>query len=246
MTAGTLKERVVVTFAINTHSIRKRPAQTVLTILGLSGAVLTFLPFFDGYVPMEVFLDDMDEFLILALLFPFVALPFFVSAGYVHWVLGGKLSRWESTLGYALALIVVALLTLVIIGTWWESGFNDNGFFIFVFLAIGLGGGIWFVMQNLYHGTPSQCITLVAMQLAYLPFALGWLAALPGNQLINDFGSILDLPVGAYLAFLTVVVYTAQIALSVRGRSRAALRLLPLGLAWLPWVGVLVSVWLEG
>lgn len=245
MTAGTLKERVVVTFAINTHLIRKRPAQAVLTIIGLSGAVLTFLPFFDGYVPMEVFLDDMDEFLILALLFPFVTLPFFVSAGYVQWVLGGKLSRWENTLGYALALIVVVLLTLVIIRNWWESGFNVDGL-IFVFPAIGLGGGIWFVRQNLRHGSPSSCTALVAMQLAYLPFALGWLAVLPGNQLINDFDSILDLPVGAYLAFLTVVVYTAQIALSVRGQSRAALRLLPLSLAWLPWVGVLVSVWLEG
>ncbi len=69
------------------------------------------------------------------------------------------------------------------------------------------------------------------MQLAYLPFALGWLWA-PISELIEDYLDMFDIPIGAYLAFLTVLVYTAQAALSVRGQPRLWLRLLPLGLVW--------------
>lgn len=244
MTAGTLKERAMVTFAINTHFIRKRPAQTALTILGLSGVALVFLPFVDGHVPIKALLDELDELLFLALLGPFVVLPIFISIGYLHWVLSGKLSRWESNVGYGFALMVIVLFALAVMQDWRESGLDM--WLIFVLVAIGLGGGVWFVIQSLLYRSSSSCTALVAMQLAYLPFALGWLAVLPGNELINDFDSILDLPIGAYLAFLTALVYTVQAALLVHGQSRQALRLLPLSLAWLPWVGVLVSVSLEG
>ncbi len=41
-----------------------------------------------------------------------------------------------------------------------------------------------------------------------------------------------DIGIGAYLAFLTVIVYTAQAVLSLRGQPRLWLRLLPLGLVW--------------
>ena len=40
---------------INTDFIRKHPAQLVLTVLGLSGVVLIFLPFVDDHVPATVF-----------------------------------------------------------------------------------------------------------------------------------------------------------------------------------------------
>jgi hypothetical protein len=243
MTVGTMKERAMVTFAINTHFIRKRPAQTALTILGLSGVALVFLPFVDSHVPIQALLDALDELLFLALLGPFVVLPIFIFIGYLHWVLSGKLSRWESNLGYGFALMVVVLFALAVMQDWRESGLDMWP--IFVFVAIGLGGGIWLVIQSLRTGSPSPCTALMAMQLAYLPFALGWLAVLPGSELIRDFDSILNLPIGPCLAFLTVLAYTVQIALSVRGQPRVALRLLPLGLAWLPWLGVLVSVWFE-
>ena len=38
--------------------------------------------------------------------------------------------------------------------------------------------------------------------------------------------------IGAYLAVLAVLVYTAQVALSVQDQPRLWLRLLPLGLVW--------------
>ncbi len=78
---------------INTDFIRKHPAQTVLTVLGLSGVATIFLPFIFSNVPVEVFLEELDELFWLTLLGPFVVLPFFISAGYLRWVLTGGLSR---------------------------------------------------------------------------------------------------------------------------------------------------------
>jgi len=208
---------------INTDFIRKHPAQTVLTVLGLSGVVLIFLPFLGSEVPGEVFLDGLDELGLLTLLGPCVVLPFLISAGYLRWLLTGGLSRWESGLGYALALIVVVLLSLSIIQGWWESDFTAG--LVYAFLALGLAAGTWFIIQHLRHGPPLALTALVAMQLAYLPFALGWLVA-------DDFGLIVYMSMGAYLALVTVIVYTAQAALSVRGQPRLLLRLLPLGVVW--------------
>ncbi len=56
-----------------------------------------------------------------------------------------------------------------------------------------------------------------------------------------------DIGIGAYLAFLTVLVYTAQAALSVLGQRRVLLRLLPLALIWVSSsVATFVWVWIEG
>ncbi len=45
--------RMMAASIINTDFIRKHPAQAVLTVLGLSGVVLIFLPFVDDAVPVE-------------------------------------------------------------------------------------------------------------------------------------------------------------------------------------------------
>ena len=87
-------------------------------------------------------------------------------------LLTGGLSRWEGGFGYALVLIVVVPLSLVIIQDWWDSELSVRDFYFFGF-ALGLGAGAWFVIQNLRHKIPLTLTGLVAMQLAYLPFALG-------------------------------------------------------------------------
>ncbi len=92
-------------------------------------------------------------------------------------------------------------------------------------LTLGLAAGAWFIVQNLRHQVPPgyfKLTALVALQLAYLPIALFWLLFV---IIASDSG-------GAYLALLTVLVYTAQAALSVRGQPWLLLRLLPLGLVW--------------
>ena len=234
MTAGTLKERVMVTFAINTRFAQKRPVQALLTALGLSGVVLVFLPFIDSYVPAEVLLENLDELFWVALVGPSVVLPFFVSAGYVRWVISGTLSRWESRLGYALALIVLLLFSLLMIQMWWESGVEDE-LLLIAFPAVGLGAGAWFVLQNVRHRAPAALMALQAVQLAYLPFALFWLV-FPVNAVINS-KSMLDIPIGSLLTLLTVVVYTAQIVLALRHQSRPILALLPLVVVWMSGLG---------
>ncbi len=218
---------------INTDFIRKHPAQAVLTGLGLSGVVLVFLPFFEGEVPVEVFLEGLDELFWLVFLGPFVVLPFFISAGYLRWLLTGGLSRWEGGLGYALALIVVVPFSFLIIQEWWESELSVRDL---AFPALGLGAGAWFIVQNLRHQVRPgyfKLTALVAMQLAYLPFALFWLQY---AIIVSDSGE-------AYLAFSTVFVYTAQAALSVRGQPWLLLRLLPLGLVWAGGLAAGILAW---
>jgi hypothetical protein len=227
---------------INTNFIRQHPAQAVLTVLGLSGVVPLFL---EPGGPIEGLLGFFEAQLSeLALAGPVLVLPLFVSAGYLRWTLTGGLSRWEICLGYALALLVVAPLSVLDIQQWWTYGFDDDyGLgFICVSLVLGLGVGMWFVIDHLRRGVPAGQTALVALQLAYLPFAIGWLAV--GINDLRHLTVDLDVYIRDYLAFLTVLVYTAQAALSVRGQLRVLLRLLPLGLIWVPWVAGSVWKWL--
>lgn len=218
---------------INTDIIRKHPTQAVLTVLGLSGTVLVFLPFVDSDVPVEAFLDLLDELGWMVMIGPCVVLPFAISAGYLRWLLTGELSRWENAVGYALALMVVVLFSLLVLLLWWESDLRVRDLPFFASLALGLGAGVWSVIQHLRRGTPLPLTALVAMQLAYLPFALGWLAAGPIGALIwGEWADMVGIGIGAYLAVLAVLVYTAQVALSVQDQPRLWLRLLPLGLVW--------------
>lgn len=236
MTAGTLKERTMVTFAINTRFIRKRPAQAVLTVAGFSGVVLVFLPFIYSYVPVEVLLDMSSELLFrLALVGPFVVLPFFISVGQLRWLLSGTFSHWESRLGYALALIVVVLFSLLIVETWYESGFDDyEMWLIFLCPGLGLSAGGWFVFQNLRHRAVPDVMGLVALHLTYLPVALFWLV-FPVSVLIES-KSMLDMPIGSFLTLFTVFIYTAQAALALRSQPRLMLGLLPFGVVWVSGV----------
>ncbi len=220
--------------------------QGVLTVLGLSGVVLIFLPYVNvdrWYVPVVSFLEGLEErnLFMIAFVGPFVVLPLFISAGYLRWVLTGGLSPWEGRLGYTLALMVVASFLLLVIQAWWESDLLKD-WDLFVFPALGLGAGGWFIIQKFRHGALPTSTALVALQLAHLPFALFWLALLIG-ALIDGEVSLSDIGTGAYLAFLTVLIYTAQAALSVCGQRRFLLRLLPLGLIW---VAGSVWAWLEG
>ena len=89
-----------------------------------------------------------------------------------------------SGVGYALALMVVVLFSLLVLLLWWESDLRVRDLPFFASLALGLGAGVWSVIQHLRRGTPLPLTALVAMQLAYLPFALGWLAAGPIIALI--------------------------------------------------------------
>ncbi len=233
---------MMATSLINTDFIRKHLAQAVLTVLGLSGVVLVFLPFAYDTVPATFFLDSLPpplppvrEYLFVSpLLFwwvtPFVLLPFAISAGYLRWLLTGRLSRAEAGVGYALALIAACSLVLVELVDW--LGSHDDWLPV-VYFVIAFGAGARFVIQNLRTATPPAPNALVAMQVVYLPVAL----ALISLGLDND------PQIGLYLAIVTVLVYSAQIVMAAKRSWHSLIFFVPLALVW---VGLLVWVWLEG
>jgi hypothetical protein len=218
---------------INTDFIRQHLTQAVLTVSGLSGVVLIFLPFMYDDVPA---LGSDTGFWVLA---PCVILPFVIFAGYLRWLLTGHLSRWEKGLGYALALIGALGVHVAILSGWsWPPATDD--WVGLLFLLAPLAAGAWFITQSLRGRISPAPTALVVMQVVYLVFALFWLTALAIDVPLDYVGS------GGYLALVTVLVYTAQAALLVGGQPRKLLRLVPLALVWvLLLLSVGLSVWWE-
>jgi drug/metabolite transporter superfamily protein YnfA len=215
---------------IHVDFIRQHPTQAGLTVLGLSGVAAVFLPFVETYVPLGVVLDPPEEDLALRVsVGPFVVLPFVIFTGYLRWLLTGYLSRWERALAYALALI--GALSLPVYGVLYESsGSLDKDALLWLLpLLVVYAANAWFIAQSERNDTSSAPRALAAMQLVYLVFALFWLTLLITEPLFDEAGS------GAYLAAVTVVVYTLQAALLVRGRRWKLLKLTPLALVWGMW-----------
>ncbi len=226
---------------INTDFIRKHPAQAVLTVLGLSGVVLIFLPFVDDHVPATVFFDSLPPplppFGFLDELFwwlaPFVLLPFAISAGYLRWLLTGHLSRAEAVAGYAFALLFACSLVLVeMVDSWGRPAASVLVKVVYLLIAFGAGAG--FVIQSLRCATPPVPNALVAMQVVYLPLALYWVLFAFSESSVQ---------VGTYLAIVTVLAYSAQIVMAAKRSWHSLIFFVPLALVW---VGLLVWVWLEG
>ncbi len=213
---------------INTDFIRKHPAQAVLTVLGLSGVVLIFLPFGDDYVATVVFIDslppslppfeDWDFGIFFWWLAPFVLLPFAIFAGYLRWLLTGRLSRGEAGAGYALALLVAGSLVVVdVVDSW---GHRDVWV---VYYPIAFGAGAAFVIQNLRSATLPVTNALVTMQVVYLPAAVFWISI--GGVEFSEF------QIGYYLAIVTVIAYSAQIIMVAKRPWHALIFFVPFALA---------------
>jgi hypothetical protein len=226
---------------IHTDFIRKHLAHAVLTVLGLSGVVLVFLPFTHDVAPILVvppplppfrgFLNFGDIFWFAT---PFVLLPFAISAGYLRWSLTGRLSRGEARVGYALALMAAAAVVLVELVDWLDeitcresdgwcmdssSMFKLGVLVIYPLAAFAAGAG--FVIKNIRDSTQSLPNALVAMQVVYVPLAL--FLILVGFD---------DPQIGWYLAIVTVLVYGAQIVMAAKRPLYSLIFYIPLGLAW--------------
>ncbi|MDX1488231.1 MAG: hypothetical protein R3268_08530, partial [Acidiferrobacterales bacterium] len=154
------------------------------------------------------------------LLAPFVLLPFAISAGYLRWLLTGRLSRGEGRIGYALALLAAGPLVLVELVDWWDSG-NHGQIVVYSFIAFGAGAA--FVIQNLRTATPSVLNALTAMQVVYLPIAPFWiLLAWSGGRA----------QAGAYLAIVTVLAYGVQIVMAAKRPWQTLIFFVPWTLVW--------------
>lgn len=225
-------------FSINTEFIRNHPAQVVLTVLGLSGVVLVFLPFTYDVPPMSVFfgLPPLPPFrgilnfdIIYWYVLPFALLPFAISAGYLRWLLTGRLSRREAGVGYALALAVACALVLVILVDWLDWITHPSLRFYrgsvswprLAYLLVAFSAGAGFIIQNLRHHAQAVPNALVAMQVVYLP------PALPLIELGLD-----DPQIGWYLTIVPVVAYSAQIVIAAKRPWQALIFFVPLALLW--------------
>lgn len=209
--------------------LRQHPTQAALTVLGLSAVATVFLPFVDTYAPLRAVLDPPgDDLFFRVLVGPCVVLPFFIFTGYVRWLLTGYLSRWERALGYALALIgALGVPVLFFYDPSWPPR-TEDWLFLFFFL-VPIAANAWFIAQSERNDTSSAPPALAAMQIVYLVFALFWLTNLITDHWLDGPGS------GAYLAAVTVLVYTLQAALLVRGKRWKLLKLIPLALVWGMW-----------
>ncbi len=241
--------RMMAASMINTDFIRKHPAQAVLTVLGLSGVVLVFLPFTENVLPIVFVLQPtplppfrgiLNFGSVYWFAVPFVVLPFAISAGYLRWLLTGRLSRRVAAADYALALIAACVLVLVILVDWLDSiackelyspGWCRDPFMALVpwqsvaYPLVAFSAGAGFVIQNVRNATRSGPNALVAMQVVYLPLALFLiLGGLDGPQ------------IGCYLTIVPVLAYSAQIVMAAKRLWQALIFFVPFGLVW----GVLV------
>ncbi len=209
---------------IKADFIRKHPAQTVLTVLGLSGVLLIFLPFTGSYIPAGEFLVSLnpyDDFLVL--IAPCVILPFVISIGYLRWLLIGPLSRGEKITGYVFALLAAYSVLLIAIAEMLDDGqVGTDDFYFLSMFGVGPLFGALFVILNIRNTPASVPNALVAMQVAYLPFTIYWLLVAIG------WGQ----EIGWYLAIVTVLVYSTQIVMVAKRIWYALIFFIPLILAY--------------
>ncbi len=224
----------------NKSFIRTHPVQTVLTVLGLNGVLLIFLPFAarnrEVYIPAVVFIEELPLSLPPFVFFgalswwlaPFVLVPSAISAGYLRWLRIGQLSRGEEIAGYVFALLAACSIVLVEIA---DMVLRYQPVEIGDFYALIIfGAGALFVIQNARSTVSPVPNSLVAMQVAYLPFAIVWILLV----VIEDPRPL----VGWYLAVVTVLAYSVQIVLAAERPWQTLIFFAPLALAWglLIWV----------
>ncbi len=206
---------------IKADFVRKHPAQAVLTVLGLSGVLLIFLPFVYSYTPAEVFLESLNNNPVLVA--PCVILPFVISIGYLRWLLIGPLSRGEKITGYVFALLAAYSVLIYEIAdmVYLNRPVRIDDFYFLSMLGVGALFGALFVILNARSTPASVPNALVAMQVAYLPLTMTWVLA-----------GIDDGQAGWYFAVVTVLVYSTQNVMLAKRIWYALIFFIPLALVY--------------
>lgn len=209
--------------------------QGVLAALGLlSGIAAIFLSF--GVVAADLHsqetlrdwlfrkalaLDQPERSLATLLLAPLYFLAAPISAGYLQWLLAGRLAPWAWCTAYALAVFAAARQLL---WTWQVFSLLFAALFVpaalleamvVIFCALPfLGLGMWLVMRNRRAGVPDGLNALVALQVVYVVWAFSLLV----DVIFAREGVI---PWGAWFGLLTATLYLGQIFLgSFCGKDR--------------------------
>lgn len=180
--------------------------QVLFAILGSAGIILIPLPFVEGESPLSQFGGSSFNVWELALPY-FLAVP--ATLFTIHWIISGKLSRFEGVAGYV-AGTFSALVTM----SGYLPVFNEpiswpNGVQEWAGLLPGviLIAGGYMTFRNWRKGLPHGLNAWVWLQVAYLANCLLCLMIFWGG-----------LRIGGYLALLTAIAYVIQIILLCRRR----------------------------
>ncbi len=193
-------------------SPKVRKFQVALTLIGMSGIVLSFVPFAYDQIPAEVFLFDSILSSLWALVAPCVLLPVAVSTAYAVWLIKNYLPRWLEVSNYAFAtLSVCAILS----GLGIEGPYETELITMFLLFIIACAGAAWLSIRGTAHSPEIRSV--VAMQAVYFVPMSFWVAF-----------AQTDFQIGAWLGVVTLLTYLAQIALQVKHRLQMLAVIIPI------------------
>ena len=184
-----------------TPAIKK--AQIALTVIGLSGIVLSFVPFSFGIVPFPDFLLDWafsDPLWLLAA--PCIILPVPISVGYIWWLITGRFPFSATLASYVLSGWLVVSCLVVLIG---DRPHDTDSILLMSLFGATFIGAMWLSIRGIPHD--SMVRGLVLMQGVYIA---------PMTFLVVGFGIADDIEFGARLGAVTSLTYLAQIALAAK------------------------------
>lgn len=176
--------------------------QAALTVLGLAGIAMSFVPFVLGVVPFtEVLLEPVDGLWIRTA--PCILLPVLITPAYAAWLVKDRIPARVSTAALLLAGLF-ATGVLVRAAIYPESG-DPMDIYYASALFLAFAGAAWLSLRGIRHDM--QIRGLVAMQCVFIVSITFFVIAafVEGIQQI-----------GAWLALVTILVYFAQISLAVK------------------------------
>jgi hypothetical protein len=190
----------------------------LLTVLGLAGIAVPFLPFTMGIFSDVSPLDAVKRYGVFMLLgMPFF-LCIFISAASIRWLIWGLFSRAERAIAYlasaAMACLTLSFLLEVIV----EDGlakiaheWDAHEWLAFAAPLLIIIIGVFALLKGFRKCASKQFSVLLALQVAYL-----------ANCAFCLVGFYPDWLIGAYCSLLTAAVYVLQIALVLGQRPPVA------------------------
>ena len=181
-----------------------------LPILGIPSVALLFLPYAHDVSPWEAASKGWDWELPLALLGGpfFLSIPILIAQTRV--LLKRPFSKGERATYRLLAYAALAA-GFALVGLGFKQGLSSKDLIQTIFMwGIPCAAAIWMMILSAKRLNPEEATT-VLLQAAWLPNAILCAIAYWGD----------GWQIGAYLAAFTIVLYTVEITLSMRGRSAA-------------------------
>jgi hypothetical protein len=197
----------------NTAFLKGKPLQIALTIIGMSGIVLSFVPFSSGVIPFTDVLLEWQMWDSLAVMAaPCIVLPAPISIAYATWLVTGRPPRWSVMAGCSLAALFAFGILANIAFT---SSYDAADISLGLLFLIAFCGAAWLGTRGIEDN--SQVRGLVAMQCVYAVPMTYFLVFLAG-----------DYQIGAWLGLVTLFAYLGQISLALKRLAWSLVIIVPI------------------